>query len=141
MVASGATLALSGTSAAANGRFDIVIRYTGDPTYQAAFTQAAARWTQIITADIPDVNASQCGFIDDLLIDASIVSIDGAGGILGQAGPDWVRNGSLLPVHGEHGVRLRRRRRHVQQRHLDGRDPARDGAHPRHRDAVEIPLA
>ena len=50
MVASGATLALSGTSAAANGRFDIVIRYSGDPTYQAAFTQAAARWTQIITA-------------------------------------------------------------------------------------------
>ena len=100
MVASGATLALSGTSAAANGRFDIVVRYSGNPTYQAAFTQAAARWTQIITADIPDVSTSQWGLVDDLLIDASIVSIDGAGGILGQAGPDWVRNGSLLPVHG-----------------------------------------
>jgi len=47
-------------SAAANGRFDIVIRYTGDPTYQAAFTQAAARWSQIITGDIPDAYAPAC---------------------------------------------------------------------------------
>ena len=89
-------------SAAANGRFDIVIRYTGDPKYQAAFTDAAARWSQIITGDISDVNSSQYGLIDDLLIDASIVSIDGAGGILGQAGPDLLRTGSSrLPAHGE----------------------------------------
>ena len=87
--------------AAANGRFDIVVHYTGDPTYQAAFTQAAARWSQIITADIPDLNSSSFGFIDDLLIDASIVSIDGPGGILGQAGPDLLRSGSRLPAHGE----------------------------------------
>ena len=40
--------------------------------------------------------------IDDLLIDASIVSIDGAGGILGQAGPDLLRpSRSRLPAHGE----------------------------------------
>ena len=39
--------------------------------------------------------------MDDLLIDASVVAIDGAGGILGQAGPDWVRSASLLPFHGE----------------------------------------
>ena len=89
-------------SAAANGRFDIVIRYTGDPTYQAAFTQAAARWSQIITGDIPDFNSSQYGLIDDLLIDASIVAIDGSGGILGQAGPDLLRpSPSRLPAHGE----------------------------------------
>jgi Ca2+-binding RTX toxin-like protein len=88
-------------SAEANGRFDIVVRYSGDPRYQAAFTDAAARWSQIITADIPDITSSPYGFIDDLLIDASIVAIDGPGGILGQAGPDYVRNGSLLPGHGE----------------------------------------
>jgi Ca2+-binding RTX toxin-like protein len=85
---------------AANGRYDIVVNYTGDSTYRAAFTQAAARWSQIITADIPDLNSSPWGFIDDLLIEARIVHIDGPGGILGQAGPDWIRNGSLLPAHG-----------------------------------------
>ena len=90
------------TSAAANGRFDIVIRYTGDPTYQAAFTTAAARWSQIIIGDIPDFNSGQYGVIDDLLIDASITAIDGAGGILGQAGPDLLRPApSRLPAHGE----------------------------------------
>src|SRR3712207_7394171 len=34
------------------------------------------------------------------LIDASGVAIDGPGGVLGQAGPDYVRGGSYLPVHG-----------------------------------------
>jgi hypothetical protein len=83
-----------------DSHFDIVIRYTGDPTYQAAFTQAVARWEQIITADIPDFNSAQFGVIDDLLIDASIVAIDGPGHILGQAGPDVLRSGSLQPAHG-----------------------------------------
>ena len=88
-------------SASANGQFDIVIHYSGDPKYQAAFTSAAARWAQIIVADIPDFNSPTYGLIDDLLIDASIVAIDGAGGILGQAGPDEFRPGSRLPSHGE----------------------------------------
>jgi hypothetical protein len=99
VVTSSGTLAMN-SMVSANGRFDIVVNYSGDPKYQAAFTAAVTRWTQIITADIPDINTSQWGLIDDLLIDASIVSIDGAGGILGQAGPDWVRSGSLLPAHG-----------------------------------------
>src|SRR4029079_14455075 len=58
--------------ASANGQFDIVLHYSGDPKYQAAFTSAAARWAQIIVADIPDFNSPTYGFIDDLLIDASI---------------------------------------------------------------------
>jgi hypothetical protein len=87
-------------NASANGRFDIVVRYTGDPAYQAAFTQAAIRWSQIIIGDIPDFNSGQYGFIDDLLIDARIVPIDGPGRILGQAGPDLFRSGSMLPAHG-----------------------------------------
>jgi hypothetical protein len=90
-----------GSIAAANGRFDIVVNYSGDPKYQAAFTAAANRWSQIITADIPDITSSPYGFIDDLVIDASIVAIDGPGGILGQAGPDYIRSGSKLPGHGE----------------------------------------
>jgi hypothetical protein len=101
---SAGAVTLNGSSSslvAANGRFDIVVNYSGDPKYQAAFTDAANRWAQIIIADIPDITSSPYGFIDDLVIDARIVSIDGAGGILGQAGPDYVRSGSLLPGHGE----------------------------------------
>ena len=71
----GAATLQNTTTAAANGTFDIVIRYHGDPQYQAAFTSAAARWSQIIIGDITDifVNNSQYSLnqtIDDLLIDA-----------------------------------------------------------------------
>jgi len=98
---SGATFTNSFAGASANGQFDIVVHYSGDPKYQGAFTSAATRWAQIIVADIPDFNSTSYGFIDDLLIDASIVSIDGPGGTLGQAGPDEFRPGSRLPSHGE----------------------------------------
>ena len=94
---SGATLTNSFAGASANGQFDIVVHYSGDPKYQGAFTSAATRWAQIIVADIPDFNSTSYGFIDDLLIDASIVSIDGPGGTLGQAGPDEFRN-SIRPT-------------------------------------------
>jgi hypothetical protein len=57
--------------------------------------QAAQKWQQVITTDLPDV-----GSIDDLLIAASIVSMDGVGGRLGEAGPDALRPGSNLPYHG-----------------------------------------
>ena len=53
-------------------------------------------------ADLPDVlplNASGF-FVDDVVITASAVAIDGVGGILGQAGPRSLRTGSLLPALG-----------------------------------------
>jgi hypothetical protein len=84
----------------ADTTFDIVIRYTGDSRYQPLFDAAAARWEQIIIADLPDIASSSFGFVDDLLIDASVVAIDGSGGVLGQAGPDWIRSASGLPFHG-----------------------------------------
>jgi hypothetical protein len=66
---------------------------------QAIFQQAANRWAQVITGDLP--NATYNGIaVDDVLIHASGVGIDGSGGILGQAGPDRFRSGSLLPIHG-----------------------------------------
>jgi hypothetical protein len=66
---------------------------------QSIFQQAANRWSQVITGDLP--NASYNGTtVDDLLINASSISIDGVNGILGQAGPDRFRSGSLLPYHG-----------------------------------------
>lgn len=97
----GYTLTAAGsTPPTSTGGFDIVIRYTGDPQYQALFDQAAARWESVITGDIPNFNSSRYGQIDDLLIDASISAIDGQGAVLGQAGPDEFRSGSLLPSHG-----------------------------------------
>ena len=38
--------------------------------------------------------------IDDIVIDASAIAIDGRGGILGQAGPTQLRPGSFLPAAG-----------------------------------------
>lgn len=105
-VAASATGAYALTAAAAPatppaaGTFDIQIRYTGDARFQAAFDEAATRWEQVIVADIPDFNSRRFGAIDDLLIDASAVAIDGRNGVLGRAGPDELRAGSFLPAHG-----------------------------------------
>jgi hypothetical protein len=66
---------------------------------QTIFQQAANRWAQVITGDLP--NATYNGLtVDDLLINASSTTIDGVNGILGQAGPDRFRSGSVLPYHG-----------------------------------------
>ena len=83
-----------------SGAYHIAINYSGNSAYQSVFEAAAAKWEQVITQDLPDVNSSSYGSIDDLLINASVVSIDGVGQILGQAAPDAFRTGSLLPYHG-----------------------------------------
>ncbi len=80
--------------------YNVLIVYSGDPRYRPAFDAAEARWEQIITGEIPDVNTSSWGLIDDLRVDARIETIDGVGGILGSAGPDGLRSGSRLPYHG-----------------------------------------
>lgn len=77
--------------------FQIDIDYSGDPRYLPIFQAAAARWQQVITADLPDVNG-----IDDLLITVNVGDIDGSGGTLGFAGPDSFRSAALggLPLTG-----------------------------------------
>jgi hypothetical protein len=82
------------------GAFSITLRVSGlTASQQAIFQQAANRWAQVITGDLP--NATYQGVpVDDVLIDSVAEPIDGPGGILGSAGPDFVRNGSLLPIHG-----------------------------------------
>lgn len=82
----------------ASSLFDITLVFDGGltPSQQAIFALAEQRWEEIITGDLPDVGA-----IDDVLITASGVFIDGAGGILGQAGPTALRmDGSYLPYSG-----------------------------------------
>ena len=83
-----------------DGTFDIAIIFDGNTAYLSYFEEAILRWQQIITDDIPDVNSSEFGLIDDLLIHASVRAIDGVGGILGQAGADYLRSDSGLPYHG-----------------------------------------
>lgn len=96
------TATITDDDAAPPALFDIQIVFSGGLTasQQAAFSAAELRWESIITGDVPDVIVPGFGLIDDLQIDASGVAIDGVGGILGQAGPDFLRPGSSLPVHG-----------------------------------------
>ena len=90
--------------------FDIDITFVGTPPaqkYQSAFEAAAARWEQIITHDVPNhsldgyqplPDATPLDNVDDLLIYARIVSIDGEKGTLGYAGPLLSRVPSALPL-------------------------------------------
>ena len=69
-----------------------------------AFKAAADRWTRVIVGDVPSVMVGG-ELIDDLLIIAQGVPIDGPGGILGQAGPTHLRPATLganafLPAKG-----------------------------------------
>ena len=64
-----------------------------------AFAGAAARWGRILRADVPAVVVDG-ETIDDVRIDAAAERIDGAGRILGQAGPVDLRPGSLIPATG-----------------------------------------
>jgi hypothetical protein len=76
----------------------------------SAFTEAAARIRAIVTGDVPDVNIpaltsntglnlSSCGIsgtilnevVDDVVIYATVTSIDGRGNVLASAGPCFVR--------------------------------------------------
>jgi subtilisin family serine protease len=77
--------------------FQITITYpdsTLTTSQKAVFQQAASRWEEIIVGDLPNVTDPSTGqVIDDIIISATAPAIDGAGGILGQAGPTDVRSG------------------------------------------------
>ena len=99
-------------------QYNIVIEFLGTPpsaSQQAAFTAAATRWSTIIVGEltnIASIPAANCAGvstparsnIDDVHIFAVVQPIDGAGGILAQAGPCFIRSGgsanSLLTISG-----------------------------------------
>jgi len=88
------------TVAALGSAFSITLQLSGLTTgQQAIFRQAANRWSQIITGDLPDATFNGIP-VDDVLISASASYIDGNSGVLGSAGPDRFRSGTLLPYHG-----------------------------------------
>ncbi|MGB3201377.1 MAG: proprotein convertase P-domain-containing protein [Nodosilinea sp.] len=84
-----------------SSQFSIQLRFLGGltATQRAVFDTAAARWSEIIIGDLPSavVNGET---IDDVLIEARGLSIDGPNGVLGRAGPTRLRSGSMLPITG-----------------------------------------
>lgn len=94
------SLTVQPPTASSPGGFEITMTFSGlSASQRVIFQQAANRWSQIITGDLP--NATYNGqVIDDLRIDASSVAIDGPGNILGQANATHLRGGSSLPYRG-----------------------------------------
>ncbi|MFH0521981.1 leishmanolysin-related zinc metalloendopeptidase [Streptomyces sp. M41] len=86
--------------------FTIDVRFLGGltPNQEDAFAAAADRWARVIIGDL-DTALIGNDIIDDLLIEAEGVEIDGVSGILGMAGPTDFRDenaafGAHLPAKG-----------------------------------------
>jgi subtilisin-like proprotein convertase family protein len=81
--------------------YDIDVNFIGGLTnrQQQVFGAAAARWSEIVVGDLPEITILG-QTVDDLRIDAEGVVIDGPGQILGQAGPRLVRIAGGLPITG-----------------------------------------
>lgn len=58
-----------------------------NPELRSLFVAAAARWSQIITGDLPDTIGADGSVIDDLRIECNVGPVDGRGGVLAFAGP------------------------------------------------------
>jgi leishmanolysin len=111
----GNPVTLTGTGVTAQFHIDIRYLKPTSPSRMQAFTDAAARWEQLIYGDVPDITvdpatvpAGSCGSgspalnetIDDLVIFVVLDSIDGPRKILGQAGPCFIRVPGYLPLIG-----------------------------------------
>jgi hypothetical protein len=72
----------------ADDAYSIEVVFVTNTEYDDFFTAAAQRWEEVITSDLRDASNSEFGVIDDLLIRVDVRTIDGEGGILGQATVD-----------------------------------------------------
>ena len=86
--------------------FTIAVRFLAglDVVHRAAFAAAADRWTRVLVGELPGVLADG-EYIDDVLILAQGVDIDGPGRVVGQAGPTHLRppsaaEAAYLPAKG-----------------------------------------
>ncbi|CTQ51140.1 leishmanolysin-related zinc metalloendopeptidase [Jannaschia donghaensis] len=79
----------------------ITLSFSGDfpAARRAVFERAAVRWDEIITTQFDPITYEGVT-ITGMRIDASVVDIDGAEGVLGRAGPTVLRAGSELPLIG-----------------------------------------
>ncbi len=110
----------SGPPPATDSTFAVEIRYYGPPPsaqVQAAFDAARGRIQAMITGDLPATNLNNvnladentCGVpgvtvnevVDDLIIYATIKSIDGIGKVQASSGPCLVRATNRLPALGK----------------------------------------
>ncbi|MCP4214825.1 MAG: hypothetical protein GY765_09215 [bacterium] len=82
-------------------QFDLELRFTEGLTesQRVIFQEAAARWREVITGDVPDIEVNG-EVIRGVLIEAGSTEIDGRGNILGQAGPTHLRPRTHLPARG-----------------------------------------
>lgn len=87
-----ASVKKNASAALVQSAYKIEVRFVQglNEAQKAAFKAAADRWSRVIVGDLPTVlvNGEE---IDDLLIMAQGVPIDGPGKILGQAGPTHLR--------------------------------------------------
>lgn len=90
--------------AVASAGYNITIEFKGSWTqaYYDVFKSTADRLTTLIIGELPDVTVygTKGGpkYVDDIVITAELAQIDGAGGVLGQAGPTALRTASSLPA-------------------------------------------
>lgn len=93
------TAVLSNYVSGAPDGFNVQVDFAGDWSagLQTAFIQSAERISHLIRSDIADVSW-QGESIDDIHISAQLVEIDGAGAILGRAGPTAIRTADYLPA-------------------------------------------
>ncbi|MFD0836224.1 leishmanolysin-related zinc metalloendopeptidase [Mariniflexile aquimaris] len=94
------------------GRFNITLKYLIPPTLRQSeiFDAAVARWERIIIKDVPSFTGTLpsafgssfniTGTVDDIIIEVLLTEIDGPLGILGQAGPRYVRSDDFLTLSG-----------------------------------------
>jgi hypothetical protein len=112
----GTAITTNFTATGITSQYGIDVRFISavDSTTGAAFDSAAARWARLVIGDVSDVPiiraADHCfgegepaisETIDDVLIWASVVPIDGVGGVLGSAGFCYYRTADSIPLIGQ----------------------------------------
>lgn len=109
-----ASLAITATATDVTSDFDIEVMYATMPSAaeKAAVDAAVARWRTIIQGDVDplsfNLTAGTCAknqpainkTVDDLLLLVDFSTIDGAGNVLGSAGPCVIRGGTSIPAFG-----------------------------------------
>ncbi len=95
------------------GRFNISLKFVVPPTdrQREVFEEAADRWERIIIGDVPSFTGvipsafqglppAVDGTLDDIVIEIALIPIDGPFGVLGAAGPRFVRTIDFLTLSG-----------------------------------------
>ena len=83
--------------------YNVTINFDGEgwtDALKADFVSAGDYLSRVVTGDLPNINLFG-EIVDDIVIRASLSEIDGVGGIVGRAGPTFIRTDGSLPVAGE----------------------------------------